>query len=104
MFASAQLKFLREQKQELLVQSEVQRRFLAQECGEVQRRLEWFDRTLTTVRRILPWCGLALPLWRFCFSRRKSAGDSWLRKILTAAPIARQLAQAWRSLSNQTNT
>jgi hypothetical protein len=95
MFPTARLKFLQQRKQELLNASEVQRRLLAIESADVQQRLEWLNRTVTTARRILPWCSLALPLLRLWSSRRQAANKSWFGKIAAALPIARQFDQVW---------
>ena len=103
MFPTARLKFLQQRKQELLTASEVQRRLLAIECAEAQQRLEWLDRTVTTARRILPWCSLALPLLRLWSSRRVAANQSWFGKIARALPIARQFADVWNLFGRSRN-
>jgi hypothetical protein len=99
MFPTARLKFLQQRKQELLNGSKVQRRLLAMECAEVQQRLEWLDRTVITVRRILPRCSLVLPLVRLWSSQQEGAGDSWFGKITRALPMARQFAEVWKWFS-----
>jgi hypothetical protein len=103
MFSTARLKFLQQRKRELLNNSEVQRRLWAVECASLQQRLEWLDRSVTTARRILPWCSLALPLLQLWSSRRESAGKSWFGKIAAALPIARQVAEVWTLFSRRGN-
>jgi hypothetical protein len=104
MFPSAQLNFLSERKHELLAQSCAQRRLLEEECAGLQRRLQWLDRAVITARNVLPWCVMAWPLGRLYFSRREGGGRSWLNKIATARPIARQLLQVWKSFNPHPNT
>ena len=99
MFPSARLKFLQQRKQELLNASELQRRLLARECAYIQQRLEWLDRTVTTTRRILPWCSLVLPLLRLWSSQREAANKSWFGKIAAALPIA----EMWNLFSRSRN-
>jgi hypothetical protein len=103
MFPTARLKFLQQRKQELLNASDVQRRLLAMGCAEVQQRLEWLDRTVTTARRILPWRSLALPLLRLWSSRREGADKSWLGRVAAALPFARQFAEMWTLFSQRRN-
>ncbi len=95
MSSLARLKYLHERKQELLVHSELQRRRWAAECVDVQQRLQWLDRSVTTARRILPWCAVAWPILRLWSPRRVGAGKSWLGRLATALPIAQQMARAW---------
>src|SRR5436853_529622 len=77
---------------------------LEEECAGLQRRLQWLDRAVITARSVLPWCVMAWPLGRLCFSRREGGSRSWLNKIAAALPIARQLVQAWKSFNPHSNT
>ena len=96
MFSSSQIKYLHAHKQDLLVQSEAQRRLLARECAHVQQRLQWMDSVATTARHVLPWCGMVWPLWRLWTARRKSTRESSCCASAAAVSIARRLTQAWK--------
>ena len=103
MYPTAQLKFLQQRKQELLNVSELQRRLWAVECASLHQRLDWLDRTVTTARRILPWCSLALPLLRLWSFRREEEGKSCFGRISAALPIARRFSEMWPLFSRHRN-
>jgi hypothetical protein len=103
MFPSARLKLLQQRKQELLHVSEVERRLWAVEGADIQRRLQWLDRTVTTARSIHPWCNVALPLLRLWLSRGEHPSKSWLGKIATALPVVRQVGEVWKVFSQRRN-
>ena len=75
--------------------SELQRQLWAAGCADIQRRLQWLDRSVTAARRILPWAAVAWPILRLWSTRRGGAGKSWLGRLATALPIAQQMAQTW---------
>jgi len=91
MFPAARLKFLHERKQELLVQSEVNRRVAQTFCTDVRERVAWIERAANVARRIGPLLGLAIPLWRVFKSKRGGTGSSRLQKLTLLLPLAGKL-------------
>jgi hypothetical protein len=93
MFPAARLKILQQRKQELLCESEVQRRLLTLECAAVGQRLEWLNSAVNVARRVAPFLGLAAPLWQ-TWSARRNGERGWLGRITNALPLARRFAGA----------
>jgi hypothetical protein len=93
MFPLARLKLLHDRKQQLLMESENHRRLLKVTCGQIHERLSWLDRVVTTARSVLPWCGLAIPLWSIWKSRRESP-RSWTDRIIVVVPLLKQFARS----------
>ena len=93
MFPEARLKVLQERKQELLCESEVQRRLLAAECAAVKQQLQWLDSGVNVARRVAPFLGLAAPLLQ-TRSARRNGERSWFDRIADALPLASRFASA----------
>lgn len=94
MFPSKRLSALHARKQELLVQSEVNRRLMTAECAAIQPRLEWLDRTVSVARRLRTFVSLAVPLLGAWTARRKNRRRSWIGTIASALPMAGRFASA----------
>jgi len=96
------MKALAARKQELLEASAVQRERVLVECAQIEARLGWIDRGLTTARRVLPIVGLLLPLIRLWKSRTASRdGRSTLGRLLDMASIAQRFASIWHEFSRK---
>lgn len=102
MSPTARLAGLRQRQQELLLDSEVQRRLVAAECAGLRERLQWFESAVGVARLAMPLGALLLPLWRWWSGRRQGrpagAGPSWPEKISRAITLAQQFARLWQQL------
>jgi hypothetical protein len=94
MFPSKRLSVFHVRKQELLVQSEVNRRLMTAECAAIQQRLEWLDRIVIVARRLRPFVSLAAPLLGAWTARRENRERTWIGTIATALPMAARFASA----------
>jgi hypothetical protein len=97
MFPAARVEQLRKQKQALLVESEAQRRQIESVCLEIHERLGWIDGAVIAARRLLPLCGLAIPIWSLWKTRSERVSPSWLSRITGAIPLMKSLARFWRA-------
>ena len=96
MFPDGELKALRARKQQLLNDSAVRRQLWAHEWRQVQQRLVWVERGVSTARRLLPLCSVAIPLIGLWRARASVGAGSMFARIANALPIARRLVKLWR--------
>ena len=96
MFATERLSALHARKQELLVQSEVNRRFTAAECAAVEARVWWIE-PATSFLNLAKQFWTAIAPWVTGFASAKVASHPLWCRIAAAVQTTQSLMAAWQN-------
>jgi hypothetical protein len=101
MFAHEEMNALQSRKQELLLQSEVNRRMLARDSKRLQATLAWADSGIDLARKINPAFMIAAPLLGFWLARRAASGSAPWGKVAFCWQLFRKASSILKRLKTR---
>jgi hypothetical protein len=98
MFATAEIKALRNKKQQLLLESEINRQVLVLECIQLKSSFRWTQTGVRWFKTIPPAWLILAPVAGYLVARSFRSERGWLHKAIVFGEMIRKLLPFWQTV------